>query len=134
MFGFLFKITKNGNFPILGATCGWQLTLTNYKALDDEIYCKHHFPVVSFHSLPSSLFTSFPSLVLPFQFFYPLLLPSLFSPLSSISPFVSSPYSNLSRVTLYNFADFFCTPLFPLTPFISSFSFVSYFRFVHFHC
>eukprot|EP00026_Physarum_polycephalum_P006353 Phypoly_transcript_06395.p1 GENE.Phypoly_transcript_06395~~Phypoly_transcript_06395.p1 ORF type:complete len:208 (-),score=33.82 Phypoly_transcript_06395:942-1565(-) len=29
-------------------TCGWQLTLTNYKAYDDEIYCSHHFPVTGF--------------------------------------------------------------------------------------
>jgi len=30
------------------ATCKWQLTLTNYKSLDDEIYCQHHFPVTGF--------------------------------------------------------------------------------------
>eukprot|EP01111_Echinosteliopsis_oligospora_P019915 TRINITY_DN9886_c0_g1_i1.p1 TRINITY_DN9886_c0_g1~~TRINITY_DN9886_c0_g1_i1.p1 ORF type:complete len:170 (-),score=34.89 TRINITY_DN9886_c0_g1_i1:64-573(-) len=29
-------------------TCGWQLTLTNYKSLDGEIYCQHHFPVTGY--------------------------------------------------------------------------------------
>jgi len=30
------------------SVCGWQLTLTSYKAIDDEIYCQHHYPVTGF--------------------------------------------------------------------------------------
>jgi len=30
------------------ATCGWQLNLTNYKFLEDEPYCKNHYPVTGF--------------------------------------------------------------------------------------
>ncbi|GAM19617.1 hypothetical protein SAMD00019534_027920, partial [Acytostelium subglobosum LB1] len=29
-------------------TCGWQLTLTNYKSINDKIYCKNHYPVTGF--------------------------------------------------------------------------------------
>jgi len=30
------------------STCGWQLTLTNYKCWEDEPYCKNHYPVTGF--------------------------------------------------------------------------------------
>eukprot|EP01118_Nematostelium_gracile_P016741 TRINITY_DN7001_c0_g1_i1.p2 TRINITY_DN7001_c0_g1~~TRINITY_DN7001_c0_g1_i1.p2 ORF type:complete len:141 (+),score=34.91 TRINITY_DN7001_c0_g1_i1:133-555(+) len=30
------------------ATCGWQLTLTNYKAWEDQPYCQNHYPVTGF--------------------------------------------------------------------------------------
>jgi hypothetical protein len=35
------------NFQI-GETCGWQLTLTSYKAWEDRIYCSNHFPITGF--------------------------------------------------------------------------------------
>ncbi|KYQ93250.1 hypothetical protein DLAC_05902 [Tieghemostelium lacteum] len=28
--------------------CGWQLTLTNYKSINDKVYCKNHYPVTGF--------------------------------------------------------------------------------------
>ncbi|EFA75186.1 LIM-type zinc finger-containing protein [Heterostelium album PN500] len=29
-------------------TCNWQLTLTNYKCINDKVYCKNHYPVTGF--------------------------------------------------------------------------------------
>ncbi|PRP74129.1 LIM-type zinc finger-containing protein [Planoprotostelium fungivorum] len=29
-------------------TCGWQLTLTNYKAWEGKAYCANHYPVTGF--------------------------------------------------------------------------------------
>eukprot|EP01132_Coremiostelium_polycephalum_P005797 gene5797-7210_t len=43
--GFLAAKSPYHNSCFKCDTCGWKLTLTTYKSINDKVYCKNHFPV-----------------------------------------------------------------------------------------